>query len=306
MVPHLPKDPGHTHANTAHITFQFFDQENSPATFGYEYFISLPPTYTDSPDKRWPLVLFLHGAGESQRSSGESYTTLRHGIPKIILAYDKLKSGQGTTVETPLAPRFEGRNPNKGKTNAVDLASMPVNEEVAALVAENFITVTPSLDLSRGGYGWNATVLAALLDEIEALYRVDPSRIHVTGFSMGGYGTWSLALQCPDRFASLVPICGGADKIRVKILKHVPHWVHHGQLDDIIPLRASQEIVSALQKARDESRAIPDSEKKPSDVLGADDSDLQFTIYPDATHDCWTVTYENIEVWKWMLAKRIA
>ncbi|KIW91145.1 uncharacterized protein Z519_08039 [Cladophialophora bantiana CBS 173.52] len=67
------------------------------------------------------------------------------------------------------------------------------------------------------GYGWNAAILSAPLDEIVDRYRVDPDRIHVTGFSMGGYGTWDLAMHSPRQFATLVPICGGGDHLRISI-----------------------------------------------------------------------------------------
>ncbi|EXJ71343.1 uncharacterized protein A1O5_05149 [Cladophialophora psammophila CBS 110553] len=96
------------------------------------------------------------------------------------------------------------------------------------------------------GYGWNAAVLSALLDEIVDRYRVDPDRIHVTGFSVGGYGTWDLAMHSPHRFATLVLICGGGNHLRVSHIKHVPHWVFHGDRDDIIPVQASIQMVNAL------------------------------------------------------------
>lgn len=74
------------------------------------------------------------------------------------------------------------------------------------------------------GYGWNASVLSALLDDVVEQFRVNLDRIHVTGFSMGGYGTWDLAMHSPRRFASLVPICGGGDTARAWLINDIPHW----------------------------------------------------------------------------------
>lgn len=91
------------------------------------------------------------------------------------------------------------------------------------MVTENFITVTPSLNM-EWGYGWNASILSALLGEIVERYRVDLESVHVTGFSMGGYGTWDLAMHSPKRFATLMPICGGGDPARATLVKDVPHW----------------------------------------------------------------------------------
>lgn len=105
-----------------------------------------------------------------------------------------------------------------------DRSSEPVPTESCLLVAENFITVSPSLNMTHG-YGWNAAILPALLDEVVTRYRIDRDRIHVTGFSMGGYGAWDLALYSPRRFATVVPVCGGGDTVRVAAsLRHVPHW----------------------------------------------------------------------------------
>ena len=218
-----PKHPGHPYAQTKHIKFDFFDQRVSNAPFGYEHFVSLPPSYDEDGTKRWPLILFLHGAGESQRGRNESFASTRHGIPKVILCYDKLagnpETNQDPSIDIPLAPRLRKSNQSQQRDGSVE----PVPRETCQLVAENFITVTPSLNMDNG-YGWNDAILSALLDEIVERYRVDVDRIHVTGFSMDGYGTWDLALHSPNRFASLSPICGGGDHLRAGHIKHIPHW----------------------------------------------------------------------------------
>ena len=70
--------------------------------------------------------------------------------------------------------------------------------------------------------------LAALLDEIVKKYKVDQDRIYVTGLSMGGFGTWSLAAYQPNRFAAIVPICGGGEVYWADTLAHIPAWAFHG------------------------------------------------------------------------------
>ncbi|KIX94899.1 uncharacterized protein Z520_09208 [Fonsecaea multimorphosa CBS 102226] len=277
-----PKDPGHAYARTRHIRFEYFDQRVSNAPFGYEHFVSLPPAYDEDRNRTWPLVLFLHGAGESQRGEHESYASIRHGVPKVILCYDKLKSdptNETPSIDIPLAPRLR----RSKQTQQGDRSTEPVPRETCELLAENFITVTPSLNMDNG-YGWNAAILSALLDEMVDRFRVDLDRIHVTGFSMGGYGTWDLALHSPHRFATLAPICGGGDHLRVSHIKHVPHWVFHGDRDDIIPVRASIQMVTALQKT--------------------DAKEVNFKRYPDLMHDSWTPTYNNPDLYRWMLSHR--
>lgn len=218
MLTPTPIDPGHPYGTTKHISFNYYKQQSSPAPFSYEYFLSLPPGYSSSGDKRWPLILFLHGAGESQGGQNDSYLSLRHGVPKVILCYDRLKDGCDPHINIPTSDR---RGPRKAAQG--DLSSRAVPAEVCEFVAETFVTITPSLDVTHG-YGWKPKVLSALLDEVVQIYRVDVDVVHVTGFSMGGYGTWRLGIDTPDRFASLMPICGGGDASLAKNIVDIPQW----------------------------------------------------------------------------------
>ncbi len=123
--------------------------------------------------------------------------------------------------------------------------------------------------------------LAALLDDVCRRYAVDEGRLYVTGLSMGGYGTWSLAARQPDRFAAIAPICGGGDPQAAAGFAQVPAWVFHGAKDNVVPLERSEEMVQALRDA------------------GAE---VRFTVYPDADHDSWTETYANPELYEWLLS----
>ncbi|TWU47254.1 Prolyl oligopeptidase family protein [Rubripirellula tenax] len=132
---------------------------------------------------------------------------------------------------------------------------------------------------------WDDQSLMALVDHLVDRYAVDPSRIYLTGMSRGGFGAWRLAIQNPDRFACLVPICGGGDPPYVRKIKQMPIWVFHGQRDDMIPISESEQMVDALRE------------------LG---NDVKFTVYPNAKHDAWTETYGNDDLYTWMLEQRIA
>ena len=122
-----------------------------------------------------------------------------------------------------------------------------------------------------------------LLDDVCKKYDVDKNRIYLTGLSMGGFGTWALAMDQPNQFAALAPICGRGDPKKAALIAHVPTWVFHGAKDTTVPLAGSQEMVDALKAAG---------------------GDPKFTIYPDAGHDSWTATYDNPEFWSWLLAQR--
>jgi len=145
-----------------------------------------------------------------------------------------------------------------------------------------FILVAPQCP----GRGWSVTALTALLDDIVAKYKVDKDRLYVTGLSMGGFGTWSLAAAHPDRFAAIVPICGGGNPRSAGKLKDLPIWVFHGAKDTIVPPGRSEAMVKALQDAGSEK--------------------VEFTLYPNANHDSWTATYNNPEVWDWLLKQKRA
>ena len=143
-----------------------------------------------------------------------------------------------------------------------------------------FIVVSPQCPKERS---WEPFKLMALLDEIAERYKVDQDRIYVTGLSMGGYGTWSLAFYAPDRFAAIVPICGGGDASEAKRIAHIPAWVFHGAQDPTVPLDQSLKMVEALRK------------------IGAP---VKFTVYPEAKHDSWTEAYNTPELYPWLLQQK--
>jgi predicted esterase len=146
-----------------------------------------------------------------------------------------------------------------------------------------FIIVSPQCSMEDGS--WQPKRLELLLDKIAEDYRVDPKRIYCTGLSMGGFGTWRMAQEFPDRFAAIAPVCGGADPRDVERIKDIPTWVFHGAKDDAVPLKQSQEMVDALKK------------------LGANP---KFTVYPNLYHNSWSETYDNPELYQWLLKQNLA
>jgi predicted peptidase len=143
-----------------------------------------------------------------------------------------------------------------------------------------FVVVAPQCPADQR---WSAASLARLLDEIERISRIDPNRVIVTGLSMGGSGTWALALAQPHRFAAIAPICGSGDPTQVNLIRHLPVWVFHGARDPVVPLARSEEMVDALRQCG---------------------GDVRFTVYPDAEHDSWTPAYAEPELYQWFLSRR--
>lgn len=149
-----------------------------------------------------------------------------------------------------------------------------------------FILVSPQCPPDQR---WEPTVLAGLLDDLEKSLRVDTHREYVTGLSMGGYGTWALAAHYPSRFAAIVPICGGGERIDFILggknsdaLKSLGVWAFHGGKDSVVPLEESQRMVSAFEK------------------MG--NPDVKLTVYPEAGHDSWTQAYNESEIYSWLLS----
>jgi predicted peptidase len=200
-------------------------------TVKIKYLLYLPKDYDAQPS--WPLVLFLHGAGER----GDDLEMVKKAGPPKLIA-----EGQS----------FPG------------------------------LVVSPQCPKDKS---WEPFELSALLDEIVEKYKVDQDRIYLTGLSMGGFGTWALAAYSPKRFAAIVPICGGGDPQTARRIAHIPAWVFHGAKDTTVPLERSERMVEALKRTGGKVR---------------------FTVYPDASHDSWTATYANPEVFQWLFEQRRA
>jgi predicted peptidase len=201
------------------------------------YLVYLPKDYDPKGGRRWPLMLFLHGAGERGTNI------------------------QNVAIHGPLSLVKKGRE-------------FP------------FIIVAPQCP---EGQLWENGPLLKLLERVSKQFAVDTNRVYLTGLSMGGYGTWNLGVAHPDLFAAMVPICGGGETIDVLLaegeragaLKKLPVWAFHGAKDTVVPPEESERMVRALKK------------------LGC--REVKLTIYPEANHNSWTETYNNPELYEWLL-----
>jgi predicted peptidase len=195
------------------------------------YLEALPAGYDQNAEKRWPLVIFLHGSGER---GDELKKVTRHGPPRLVA---------------------EGR-------------TFP------------FVLVSPQCP---PGQWWDLTALDRWLDEVVRNYKVDTERVYLTGLSMGGFGTWGWAQRTPERFAAIVPVCGGGEPAQAARLKDLPVWAFHGAKDPTVALAKTEEMIAGIQAAGGAPRV---------------------TVYPEAAHDSWTQAYANEELYVWMLAQK--
>ena len=194
------------------------------------YLLYLPANYSKT--TKVPLMLFLHGRGESQG-------------PLSIVA----KWGPPARVEHGYAYPFVIASPQ-----------CPSNDSWQQ----------PS----------QQRLLVALLDHLAKDMPIDTDRIYLTGLSMGGYGSWKLAADHPERFAAVAPVCGAGNPADAEKLKQLPIWAFHGTEDKAVPFQKSQEMVDAITKNGG--------------------SKIRFTSLESIGHNSWEAAYATPELYEWL------
>ncbi len=206
------------------------------------------------PEQSYPLVLFLHGAGE--RGSDNS-RQLRH-LP-AWLASERARREHPCYV---LAPQCA---PGEWWVDG---------DARRALRSDAPVDASPSNSLRAA---------LAALEDVMRREPVDPDRVYLTGLSMGGFGAWELAMREPERFAALLPICGGGDARRAAALKTMPIWAFHGAEDPVVPLRLSRLMVEAVRRAGGSAK---------------------LTELDGVGHDAWTHAYRRSGALAWLFEQR--
>ena len=203
------------------------------------------------PGKKYPMILFLHGAGER---GDDNQTTLVHGAKD--LAEPKRREQYPCYVVIPQCPK-------ELKWSEVDWT-----KDSSELPTE------PSQSLQ---------LVKELLEEMIETAGVEPTRIYITGLSMGGYGTWDAIARYPGFFAAAIPVCGGGDPSTVNRFAKLPIWCFHGDADSAVKVIRSREMIDALKRVG---------------------SQAKYTEYPGVAHDSWTATYSNPQLYEWMFEQQ--
>ncbi|MCX5676661.1 MAG: prolyl oligopeptidase family serine peptidase [Planctomycetota bacterium] len=216
--------------------------------------------------KKWPVILFLHGKGESG-TDGEK--VLIQGLPKEI------KKRDGKFEFIVVIPQ------------SASGAAMTVPSKDAPKTAEKGPASPAAPPRPRGGWvGADEEFAIKALQATQREYTTDPDRVYLTGLSMGGFGTWSFAWKYPNAYAAIVPICGGGDPSKAATFAHIPTWVWHGDADKTVPPDLSRKMVEALKAA------------------GA--KEVKYSELPGVGHNSWDQAYASDELWTWLLAHRRA
>ena len=165
--------------------------------------------------KKYPLLVFLHGAGERGTDNQAQLKWGREWLEKAVREFHAVV----------VAPQC----PPDARWAEIDWSQK---------------VVTMPKEMSRP-----MRLLFELLPGVEKEFSVDAARRYVAGLSMGGFGTWDALCRRPGYFAAGVPICGGGDEAQAKAIVKIPVWVFHGAADSVVPVTGSRNMVAALKKA---------------------------------------------------------
>ena len=203
----------------------------SKAAGGIPYLLYLPKEYGQESNKKWPVMLFLHGRGES---NGPLSIVKQWGPPRMAERGDE----PPFIIVSPQCPR----------------SSRWTSAEQQAGVLE-------------------------LLEHSQKNYQTDEDRVYLTGLSMGGFGSWKLASEHPEKFAAVAPICGRGNPANVGKLKSIPVWAFHGTDDGAVSFQDSVDMVEAIKKAGG--------------------TKVKFTSLEGVGHNSWSAAYATPGLYEW-------
>ena len=254
-VPAIPQNPAATNADqTTLYEERSVSIAEGSETVEFRYRLLRPASVVgDGRDgHRYPLVLFLHGAGER---GNDNLKQLKY-LP-TWLADPALRKRHPCFVLAPQC-RMDERWVD---VSWADEKSTPQ-------------PTTSTVDLAAA---------TKALEETLVREAVDPARIYLTGLSMGGFGTWDLAARMPDRFAAILPVCGGGDDRVAARIAALPIWCFHGDADTAVPVDRSRTMIAAVKAAG--GRPI-------------------YSELPGVGHDSWTAAYRDGFVLDWLFSQR--
>jgi predicted peptidase len=243
------------------ITSKTFSQQTVRTTSnGTGYLEHLPPDYSTNTTKKYPVIIFLHGLGERGNGTPAEIQKVKYnGLPRLI--------------ET-------GHN-----------MCFTVNG-----VQECFIVISPQLTVDQGG--WWASYLQPVFDYVlngSQNYRIDKSRVYLTGLSLGGQGVYIGLGETTDIFAAGATIAGFANGNGCTISERkIPVWGFHGESDGTIPYATG---LNEFNRIRSCTTPVPTAE-------------LKWTSYPGVGHNSWDLAYSTdhtvqspLNVFEWLLTK---
>ncbi len=198
-------------------------------------------------NNKYPLILFLHGSGARGKDNEKHLAAIPRSFTDSI---------------------------NRLKYSCYILAPQcPAND------AWVYFPYFPE-SLKATDSPTNAAKLTfELLQSLMKSESIDANRIYITGYSLGGEGTFDFISREPNLFAAAVPICGVSDTSKARLIKDIPIWVFHGSDDKVNPAEYSRIMVKSIVNAGGTPK---------------------YTEYSGVGHKCWDKAYAEPELLEWL------
>lgn len=263
------------------------------------------------------LNLFLLGCGAPTQTEKQedkpkhpgTFLTIEKKFPKSQVDGYNLYLPRTCTAESepfPVIVFLQGGFGIGGKVEAIFNWELPkelketytLASELNQLKLNTFVYVMPHI--TSGEYYHGTAGIQQIIDEVLEQYNIDPSRIYLTGLSRGGFGTWGIASQIPERFAAIAPIAGNTLGVTdFEAFRDLPIWTAHNMEDERVDYTRTENAVRRLERLSEEEF------HRTSKVAEADylEHDRIFTsgANPSFEHDAWTEMYNEVNFYKWLL-----
>ena len=215
------------------LNFNLFGQDYQKVLFkkntdSLPYRILFPKNFDST--KEYPLLLFLHGAGER---GNDNEAQLYHSS-NFFLKYE-FRNTFPSIIIFPQCPK----NSYWAKIKGIPNPKYPTQKE----------SFSDSLPINS-----QLLIVESLLSNLENKYKIDPDKRYIAGLSMGGMGTFELVARNPNYFAAGIAICGGANPNWAKFFKNTPLWIFHGMKDKVVPPELSINIYNSIKNYNSESK----------------------------------------------------
>jgi predicted peptidase len=280
--------PVHHPAELTRVSFESkLDQQE------HDFFLYLPKDYGVDKDKKWPVLMFLHGDGERGNGRDELDWVMVHGplyeawvqkrdLPFILVVPQLPMFGRDTLGFSYLANRDKSRIPKRlddGVPPREPYFDTP--QPMTGAIAADSIPGDVGL-----ADGWNRIEddLLTMLDLVQANYQADENRVYLSGLSYGGFGTWYMAGKHPERFAAINPIVGWGDPDQMGPIAEykIPVWAFSGGRDRVVETKYFYAGINKLEE------------------LGLK---VRYTIHEDLGHDTWKRVYAGEDIYEWFLSR---
>ncbi|MBL7828580.1 MAG: DUF1080 domain-containing protein [Saprospiraceae bacterium] len=260
-----------------------------------EFFLYLPKGFDGVVDKKYPVLMFLHGNGERGNGLDELDYTLIHGplyeawiqkrdLPFIIISPQLPMYGMNNDRNPYIKNRTRAIIPQRLKegTPPRDWGDKTIGPLSGTYPSDSFPNGIKTLP---DGWPRIEEDLVGMIEMAHERYQGDKNKTYLTGLSYGGFGTWHFASTHPQYFAAIAPVVGWGHPDFMKPISdaQIPVWVFSAGFDTPVPKKYFYAGLNTLK------------------ALGC--PDLRFTIHEDAGHDAWKRIYGGQDLYDWLLSK---